>query len=262
MICFILKNTFQIDYIRLMSVLEKLSVFDDPLFRFDPTYHAYSYNGKKLTSVTKIIQTFHEPFDQEKVSLAQSEKLGIPQEEILRAWKEKNQKSIFVGHTVHEWIENYYKQQWQPLPSDASVIGKINSFNVAWSKFLHKLTPVAFEKKIFHADWGIAGTLDSLFSFNDKLIILDYKTNGEFKDDHHPDGHYKKLFPPFEDLWQNHFNEYSIQVSLYSLILKEIADIHVDRCFLLHLSEDKPTRYEALNLQDRLLNYFNQAGNL
>jgi ATP-dependent exoDNAse (exonuclease V) beta subunit len=242
-----------------MNIQEKLAIFDDPLFNFNPKYHAYSYGDKKLISVTKVISSFHEPFNQEVVATKYAEKNGLNKEDVLLEWKEKNEKSIFVGHTVHEFIENYYKLIPQQLPTDITAIKKINSFNIAWSLFLHKLEPVAFEKKIFHVDWGLAGTLDSLFAFNDKYIILDYKSNGEFRDDNHPKGRYNKLLPPFDDLWQNHFNEYSIQVSLYSLILKEIADIDIEKCFLLHLGEEGPTRYQSLDLRERLYDYFTKS---
>lgn len=242
-----------------MNILDKLSIFDDPLFSFNPKYHSYSFGDKKLTSVTKIVSSFHEPFDQEKVANAYAQKRGLDVADVLSEWKQKNEKSIQVGHDVHEFIENYYKGVPQQLPTDLTTIKKINSFNIAWSLFLHKLEPVAFEKKIFHVDWGLAGTLDSLFSFKDKYIILDYKSNGEFKHDDHPNGRYNKLLPPFDDLWHNHFNEYSIQVSLYSLILKEVADIQIDKCFLLHLGEDGPTRYQALDLKERLYEYFTSA---
>ncbi len=242
-----------------MDIHKKLSVFDDPLFNFNPKYHSYSFGDKKLTSVTKIVSSFHSPFDQEKVASAYATKNNLKVEDVLLEWKEKNEKSIQVGHDVHEFIENYYKGVPQQLPTDLTTIKKINSFNVAWSLFLHKLEPVAFEKKIFHVDWGLAGTLDSLFSFKGKYIILDYKSNGEFRNDDHPKGRYDKLLYPFDDLWHNHFNDYSIQVSLYSLMLKEIADIEIEKCYLLHLSEDGPTRYQALDLRDRLYDYFTSA---
>lgn len=242
-----------------MTIHEKLSVFDNPSFKFNPTYHSYSFGDKKLTSVTKIISSFHLPFEQDVAAKKYAEKNGLLVEDVLLEWKEKNEKSKIVGHSVHEFIENYYRGLPQQLPTDLTIIKKINSFNIAWSLFLHKLEPVAFEKKIFHVDWGLAGTLDSLFSYKDKYIILDYKSNGEFRHDDHPKGKYNKLLYPFEDLWQNHFNEYSIQVSLYSLILKEIADIEIEKCYLLHLGEDGPTRYQALDLRQRLYDYFTKV---
>ena len=239
-----------------MSVLEKLRVFDDPLFSFNEKYHRYAYDGTPLISVTKYISNFHLPFDKEAISKKTAASTGQTQEQVLEQWKTKNERSILVGHTVHNYIENYFKGIYQPLPADIGIISRINSFNIAWGKYLHKLQPIAFEKKIFHKDWGLAGTMDALFYYNDKVIILDYKSNEEFRDDTHPKGCYNKLLPPFDTYFQNHMSEYSIQVSLYSLILKEVADIDVEKCFLLHIGNEGPKMYTAHDFRDKLKEHF------
>lgn len=239
-----------------MTIHEKLEIFNNPSFRFNEKYHSYSFGDKKLESVTKFISKFHLPFNQEEVSKKVSEKTGRQQDEILQEWKQKNEKAIVIGHSVHNWIENIFNKKYQELPTDIDIIKRINSFNLAWAKYLHKLQPIAFEKKIFNVDWGIAGTMDALFSYGDKTIILDYKSNSEFRDDDHPKGKYNKLLPPFESLWHNHLNDYSIQVSLYSLILKEVADIDVSKCYLLHISNDSHKMYTALDLREPLLEFF------
>lgn len=238
-----------------MDVKKKLEIFDNPSFCFNEKYHSYTFDGNKLQSVTKFISQFHKPFDSEAVSKKVSEKTGKEQSLILEEWKQKNEKSIQIGHGLHTWVENFFNRQYQELPTDIEIVKRINNFNLAWAKYLHKLTPIAFEKRIFHKDWGLAGTMDALFAYGEKIIILDYKSNGEFRDDEHPKGTYNKLFPPFEDLWQNHFNDYSIQVSLYSLILKEVADINVEKCFLLHINSEGYKMYTALDLKEPLRNF-------
>lgn len=242
-----------------MTVLEKLEIFNDSKFSFDEKWHSYSYGSKKLRSVSNFISQFKPPFDSEAISKKESERTGEEQSSILERWRIKNQKSIFVGSSVHNWIENYYKGLWQELPTDEDVLKRINSFNLAWGKYLHKLTPIAFEKRIFNVEWGIAGTLDALFSYNDKIIILDYKSNEEFKDDDHPKGKYNKLLEPFDNLWQNHLNDYSIQVSMYSLILEHVADIKIDKCYLLHISNEGFQMRHALDLREPLLEFVKKS---
>ena len=63
--------------------------------------------------------------------------------------------------------------------------------------------------------------IDALFIKDGKIFILDYKTNKEFRDDDHPKGSYHKLLEPFDDFYENHHNEYSIQLSMYAAILEE-----------------------------------------
>jgi len=51
-----------------MDIKKSLRVFDDPLFRFDPRWHKYTYDSAPLESVTKFIARFHVPFDDHVVS--------------------------------------------------------------------------------------------------------------------------------------------------------------------------------------------------
>lgn len=216
---------------------KKLDIFNDPDFLFDPKYHQYTYRGVKYTSVTKFLKNFHQPFDSDFWSKKKSDELGIPQDDILESWRQKNERANFVGSSTHLWIENYFNRVYQELPTDISVIERINKFNKIFATHLYKLTPLKFELRIFSKKYPIAGTIDSLFLFGEKLIIVDYKTNGDFKHDDHPRGTYSKLLPPFSDFYQNHHNEYSIQISMYSLILKEWG-FDVSAGYLLHLGEE------------------------
>lgn len=219
------------------QIIRGLEVFKDPNFKFDPKYHKYTYGGKKYTSVTTFIKNFKEPFDEDFWSKKKSDELGIPVDEILKSWREKNESANILGSSTHLWIENYFNGIHQKLPTDLRIIERINKFNKIYATHLYKLHPVAFELRIFSKIYPIAGTMDSLFLYNDKLIIIDYKTNGDFKHDGHPKGTFSKLLYPFSEFWENHHNEYSIQISLYSLILKEWG-FHVSAGYLLHLGEE------------------------
>ena len=91
------------------------------------------------------------------------------------------------------------------------------------------------------------------------FILGDWKTNGEFKDDNHPKGKYKKLLRPFTFLYENHHNEYSIQISLYRLILEEELGIETESGFLCHIGpDDEPKIYPAKDLREPLKAYLDQ----
>ena len=92
------------------SIVDKLKCFNDQNFKFDPKYHKYTYGGKQYTSVTKFISNFHKPFEQDYWSQKKADEAGVPQEWILKEWKDKNDRANFVGHSTHEWIENYFIQ--------------------------------------------------------------------------------------------------------------------------------------------------------
>jgi len=237
------------------SIVEKFNCFNDSNFKFDPKWHKYTYNGKQYTSVTKFIENFHKEFDGEYWSKVKSEEFGVPQDWILKEWKDKNDRANFVGHSTHTWIENYYKQIPQLIPNDLDIVNRINKFNIIYAKDLYKLTPVKFELKIFSKKYPLAGTIDSIFLFKGRLFIVDWKTNGEFRTDDHSKGKYNKLLLPFDSLYQNHLNEYSIQVSLYSLILEEWG-FDIRGSYLVHIGPDtEATIYKAMNLKEELKNY-------
>ncbi len=237
------------------DVLNKLEKFNDPKFKFEEKYHRYTYDGKVYNSVTRFIQNFHKPFEEEYWSNKKAEEAGVPQEWILKQWKEKNDRANYLGSETHNWIENYYKGIYQSLPNDIDIINRINKFNTLYAEKLYKLTPVSFEVRIFSKKYPIAGMLDSLFLYKGKLFIIDWKTNGIFTHDEHNRGKFEKLLSPFGEYWKNHLNEYSIQVSLYSLILEEWG-IDVKGAYLVHIGPDtEGIIYKALNLKEYLRKY-------
>jgi len=237
------------------DIRKKLQCFNDSNFKFEPKWHRYTYGGKKYTSVTTFLKNFHKPFDEEYWSKKKSDDLGVPQDWLLNEWKEKNIRANEVGTATHNWIESYFNKIYEPLPTDLDVIDRINKFNKIFATHLYKLQPIQFELRIFSKKYPIAGTIDSIFLYNNKLFIIDYKTNGDFRHDGHPKGRYNKLLPPFEDYYQNHLNEYSIQVALYALILKEWG-FDVRGGYLLHLGpETDAVLYKCQNLVDKLETY-------
>lgn len=234
-------------------ILKNLECFNDPDFKFDPKYHKYTYNGFPMESVTRFIHHFHMPFDQDYWSKTKAEEAGVPQEWILKEWKDKNDYANEVGHDTHQWIEDYFNQKWQPLPSNPDIIHRINKFNKVYSKYLYKLEPVKFEVRIFSRRWKIAGTIDSLFLYRGKIFIVDWKTNGMFTHDGHPKGKYEKLLHPLEEYYKNHLNEYSIQLSLYTLILEEWG-FEIGGAYIVHIGpgEEDSTILPVVDMREKL----------
>lgn len=236
------------------EVLDKLKAYDTNSFKFESKRHRYTFDNERYISVTQFISRFHKEFDSEHWSKVKAEERGISQDDILKEWKELNERSLVIGSGAHGWIENYFKETYQSLPTDIDIIDRINKFNIIYSKQLHKLTPVKFEQRIFSKKWKIAGMIDSIF-INPKgeVVILDWKTNKSFDTDKTKT--WSKLLNPFNEYWENHLNEYSIQVSLYSIILEEIG-IDVKSAFLVHIGPHTEAKlYKALDMKDILIKY-------
>ena len=237
---------------------KKLDCFEDIKFEFDPKLHKYTYEGETFISVTRFIQQFHKPFDQDYWSKKKADQDGVPQDWILAEWKKLNDYANEVGTDTHQWIEDYFNKIWKPLPANTDVIHRINKFNKIYAKQLHKLEPLKFEVRVFSPKWKIAGMIDSLFIYRGKIYILDWKTNKDFTDDNHQKGTYEKLLAPFQDHFKNHLNEYSIKLSLYSLILEEWG-LQVGVAYIVHIGpgDEDAELYKVVDMRDNLKLFLN-----
>lgn len=253
--------------IKKLEIEEKLKHFDDPLFVFDPKEHAYTYDGVKLDSVTRFISRFKEEFQRDYWAERKARERGITTEEILAEWQEKGDVANIIGTAVHEWIENFWEtRKINEIPEhydspDDEVKKRCLKFLDIYNSKLKSFVPLKSELKLFSKKWRLAGTVDQPLLYWDKklnkvlLVIGDWKTNKEFKDDEHPKGRYQKLYRPFNELYANHHNEYSIQISLYRLLLEEVG-IETHSGFLCHIGPNGPAKlYPVKDLREVLKIY-------
>lgn len=238
---------------------KQLDCFNDIKFEFDPNIHRYTYNGETFISVTKFIQQFHKPFEQDFWSKKKAEELGVPQDFILNEWKAINDYANEVGTDTHQWIEDYFNKIWRPIPTNLDVVHRINKFNKIYAKQLYKLEPLKFEVRVFSKKWRIAGMIDSLFIYRGKIYIIDWKTNKFFSTDDNLK-YKEKLLPPFQDFYKTHLNEYSIQISLYTLILREWG-FNVAGGYLAHIGpgDEEATLYKCVDMTSILEEYINKG---
>lgn len=244
------------------ELLKRLECFKDPDFIFNPGLHKYTYHGDVFQSVTQFIGEFHLPFDTEGKSKKKSEETGFDQEWIKAEWAETNRYANEVGTAVHEWIEYYFKEEWQPLPTNPDIIHRINKFNHVFCKQLHKLEPLVFELRVFSKKWKKAGTIDSLFMKDGKIFILDWKTNKRLLTDGDRDGRWQKLLTPFDSFYKNHHNEYSIQLSMYAAILEEWG-FEVGGAYIVYIGPDEePAKVlKCVDMREYIHEYFDGLSN-
>lgn len=213
-------------------IVEKLKVFDDPFFSFEPLEHVYRYGDRELTPVTSFIKNFCKPFDEPKWSKYKAKKRGVSVETILQEWKASKELGCAIGSEVHLYIENRFLEKPILTRKDflrEETLRRIDKFEVIYKERLYRLTPIAQELRIFSQRLGVAGTIDALFYIDGKLLILDWKTNKKFETDKHKC--YDKMLAPFDSEWENEHNTYSVQLHLYKYILSEYG-IKVDDCIL------------------------------
>lgn len=240
----------------------KLDIFKDPKFIFNESAHTYHFDGIKYDSVTTFLRIFKTPFDRMYWAKRKARERGIEVDEILNEWQEKANIANSLGTEVHKWIEDYWSGLDPEIPEDDDVRDRVEKFLLLKEERFSDLVPLESELKLFSKKWRLAGTADQPFLMWDKkqdkilFLIGDWKTNKEFKDDKHPKGRFKKLLHPFADLYENSHNEYSIQISLYRLIIEEETGLETHGGFLCHIGpQDKPKLYPVKDLRERLKIY-------
>ncbi len=249
----------------------KLNYFLDPNFKFNEETHTYTYVDSQtqkpvqiFKSVTGFISQFKQKFDSERVAAMVAKKKGVSKQSILNEWKEISDTAMDLGTVVHKWIEDYYNGSNPEMPTHPEVLKRVNYFLELQAERLHKLTPIHQEFRLFSRKWGLAGTMDALFKMGDDYYVGDWKTNKKFTGDADMKGdkYAKKLLYPFEDLWDNSVNGYSIQLSMYRLMMQEEAGFETKGAFLVWIGpNEKPQLHKTVDLRDRLYQYL-QKNNL
>lgn len=244
------------------KIERKLAVFKDPSFKFIESDHTYSYNGVKYDPVTTFKAQFKIPFDREYWANRKAAERNIDVSVIKAEWAEKALIGTTLGTNVHKWIEDFWSGLRPLVPEDPEIKSRVSKFMKLYREKFYKLVALQPELKIFSKKWRLAGTIDQPFLMLDEVsgeilfLIGDWKTDKEFKDDNHPKGRYKKLLHPFADLWENSLNEYSIQLSLYRLILEDELGIETHGGFLIYLGPDDDGKiYPIKDLRERLRVY-------
>ena len=249
----------------------KLNYFLDPNFKFNEETHTYTYLDSQtqkpvqiFKSVTGFISQFKEKFDSDKVAAMVAKKKGLTKAEVLNEWKDISDTAMDLGTVVHKWIEDYYNGSNPEMPTHPEVLKRVNYFLELQKERLYKLTPVHQEFRLFSRKWGLAGTMDALFKMGNDYYVGDWKTNKKFTSDEDMKGdkYAKKLLYPFEDLWDNSVNGYSIQLSMYRLMMQEEAGFETKGAFLVWIGPNqKPQLHKTVDLRDRLYQYL-QKNNL
>lgn len=247
----------------------KLDYFRDPNFVFDEAQHTYSYlnpnTGRPVQtfqSVTGFLGQFKKPFDSEMIAGIVAKKRGVSKKIVLAEWKEISDVALKLGTNVHKWIEDYYNGENPELPTVDNEYERVQKFLQLYEDKLHKFEPLHQEFRLFSRKWGLAGTLDALFKLNDGIYVGDWKTNKKFTTDLQSEGRKQKLLYPFDDMWDNSLNGYSIQLSLYRLILQEEAGYETNGGFLVWIGPNgKPEMHKIVDLRDRLYNFLQKNNN-
>lgn len=212
---------------------------------FNAKWHKYYYNGIELTSVTKKLREIQKPFDREGIAARMASKNGKSVELILAEWDAKGEAARQKGTLVHEHIEKLLKDELPPQPTQfdfTSLNSQLLEMKTAEHLIKEKLNWLkvsSVEMVIGDRAFGLAGTVDTLFfdPETNHYHIFDWKT-GKFS----TDNEWENLLSPFSTYPASKFHIYSLQISLYHLILKRNTALNLGPNYIVHLA-DKPGIY-------------------
>ena len=88
-----------------MEITRELAKFNN--IKFHDKEHKYYLNGKQMSSVTKLIGNYKQPFVSDYWSEKKAKERGILKEEILKEWKYKADFSTQKGSAFHAFAESY-----------------------------------------------------------------------------------------------------------------------------------------------------------
>jgi hypothetical protein len=210
----------------------------------DSVNHGYRIGDKNLVSVTTVLKSVIPEFDKDSISLKMAERSGVTQAEILRQWEAKGAKSRDKGTRLHQYIEDVMAGKVDPIMGRVNDrLPEMDAFDDAWTKLRAELDAKVVKQEFVVGDeeLGVAGRVDSLISIlpykakSRLACIFDWKTGSKFE----VTNRYEKLLPPFHAYDNCKLNEYSIQLSLYRLIMeRNKPDIQLSDGYILHLRED------------------------
>ena len=197
---------------------------------FNEKAHSYiSADNIQWTSVTSLVSNFKESFDKEGVAKKcsknkKSKWYGLPYKEIIELWDNEANRAMNLGTFYHNQRESdlcnlaSIEREGYNLPVFTPII-KPDGDKVAPEQ---KLDPGIYpEHMVYLKSAEVCGQSDLVEILNDKVNVIDYKTNKEIKMNSYVnwEGISKKMLPPVSHLEDCNFQHYALQLSIYMYII-------------------------------------------
>lgn len=230
--------------------------------QFDPQYHSYTLNGQRLKSATSLINKLKPKFDADYWAERKAAERGVTPQEIKNEWAQKRDASVQKGELVHRYIEKLLKGQLMadPFLSLNTRLPEMTAFEAFWNNLneIEEISVSQIEWIIGDVNLKIAGRPDALLyvASTDQYHIWDWKTNSKFQESNN----FGQLAAPFADLDDCEMAVYSLQSSLYRLIVERNTSLPVGDSYIVHLQVSGHYQiYKAWDLRGRLLDWLVEA---
>ena len=185
----------------------------------------------KWTSVTSFVGLFKPKFDADKQSKKSSKNkrskwYGMTPKEILAAWNGESERAIELGNWYHNQREENLcefktiEREGVEVPIIRPIVDSSGTKIAPDQKLTDGVYPEHF---VYLKSLGICGQADLVTIVNNKINIVDYKTNKEIKEKGFTnwEGITSKMYKPVSHLDDCNLKHYNLQLSLYAYIIKK-----------------------------------------
>lgn len=215
--------------------------------------HRYLLHGQTLPSVSNVTHRFiREPFDEQRQAARYAERHGGTPDHWIQQWRQNSFRASVLGTKTHAYGESLgYLRAGMPeriCPSikrqymaEYNFLAPLHPKEEAALKFMQDLPRsmhLVLNEAMVHSGKNpcgeknlkeqLAGTFDMLY-YNDGsdgqpegFVILDYKTNANLANDYNRKWG-RVLREPFASMTEEDLSLYTIQLSLYALMLEDIG---------------------------------------
>lgn len=221
---------------------------------FEPETHTYksidNSDSTKWISVTTLLSNLKQPFDSDKIASKSSKNkkskwFGLSPKEIQEIWSNEAKRATDLGSWYHDQRESdllnceTIVRDDEPLPVIRPLTDD-NGYKIASSqKLINGIYP---EHLVYMRSAGICGQSDLVEIVNDKVNIIDYKTNKEIKMNSFKnwEGIAAMMEHPVSHLEDCSYNHYNLQLSIYMfMILKHNPKLKPGKLMLHHIIFEK-----------------------
>jgi ATP-dependent exoDNAse (exonuclease V) beta subunit len=262
------KESLGLEKLNFNSLIILEEAFSDIKF-FEKDHH-YEINGKKAEmSVSQLINKYDKPFDK-NIAHRVAKRDGKLVEDVLWEWEYNKDYSCHKGNEFHLMVEEFYQRRTIPIDKEDIIKFFKKKQNDSYNddqlaKYYMDMAHMIKNFKNFYEWWKqdhillksefvvgdkekrICGTIDNL-SYNKKtgkLALFDYKTNKEIKRQGYKG---ETLLPPIDNVPKCELGKYSLQLSLYKLILERNTPFEVGDCKIIWVTGEDD--YELISILD------------
>ncbi|MBR6033135.1 MAG: hypothetical protein IKP36_14445 [Bacteroidaceae bacterium] len=251
-----------------------LATFSD--LEFYDEGHRYLLHGRQLPSVSNIAHRFiREPFDELRQAVRYAERHGGTPDYWIQQWRQNSFRATSLGTKTHAYGESLgylraglpericpsmlaqYMPEYKflaPLhPKEEAVLKFMNEMPCSMHLVLNEARVYSGKNACQEKNLKeqIAGTFDMLYFCDgsdgqpEGFVVLDYKTNANLANEYNRKWG-RVLREPFADLTEEDLSLYTIQLSLYALMLQDIGIPIVSR----RIVWLKDGEYQVILVQD------------